>query len=294
MLSQTTSHSKTLSPHPRSSSASLVTSSSWSIIRRVAVGRRSSDGRGIARSSSRLAACFTATTDTKSLSSTSCGRSGCCVEGVSQRVPGEQRANNLVNRTLTPLRGLAPVTSGVRPVHEQRTRLEAHKSGALSSWRYAHLAHLGPGFAQQRSRSLRVLFRQVHARQRTRDLSRGLRNRGRISVDMQTLLQRFRGTIRMASGGPSLTIPQETSRQLRQHDAVASSFQAVAAGSVVLGAACQCDRINVARLHFRKRSCCADGAGADQGINRARQPRSFSGVAGGRGAAGPSGRRPRS
>jgi len=35
---------------------------------------------------------------------------------------------------------------------------------------------------------------------------------------------------------------------------------------------------NVARLHFRKRSCCIDGADADLGINRARRPYSSRGI----------------
>jgi len=49
---------------------------------------------------------------------------------------------------------------------------------------------------------------------------------------------------------------------------------------------CQFDAVsNVARLHFRKRSCCTHVADADQGINRARRPHSFNGVAGVRGSA---------
>ncbi len=51
--------------------------------------------------------------------------------------------------------------------------------------------------------------------------------------------------------------------------------------SSMMRRACQCIAVlNVARLHFLGRSCCIDAADADQGINRARRPRSFIGIVG--------------
>lgn len=69
----------------------------------------------------------------------------------------------------------------------------------------------------------------------------------------------------------------------RPLDALALSFQAFAGHHVALFVA-SCVSVlvasNVARLHFRKLSCCVDGADADLGINRARRTHSFSGVVG--------------
>ena len=94
MLSLTTSHWKVLLPHLHSSNASSVTLNSWPIIQRVAVGRRSWAGHGIAKLWSRLVACFTVTTDTESLSFTLCARSVCFANIVLWNVPSAQRANN--------------------------------------------------------------------------------------------------------------------------------------------------------------------------------------------------------